>query len=315
MSEPAALPSRGKSWSQRLRKTIKRDKYLYLLILPVVAYYVVFHYVPMYGIIIAFKKFQPLKGILGSAWVGFRYFEDFFSAPYFWRLIKNTLLLSFYSLIWGFPAPILFALLLNEVRHKVFKKLVQTVSYLPHFISIVVIAGMVVSFTGLREGIINHALVLLGFQPINFMAEPGWFRTIFVGSGIWQGFGWGSIIYLAAIAGIDPQLYEAAEMDGAGRWKRMWHITLPSLIPTIVIMFIMQMGSLMDIGVEKVLLLSNPLTYDTSDVISTFVYRRGVLSQDYSFATAVGLFNNVINLILLVSVNALSRRLSQSSLW
>ncbi|WP_240041314.1 ABC transporter permease [Paenibacillus ginsengarvi] len=315
VSEPAALPSRGKSWSQRLRKTIKRDKYLYLLILPVVAYYVVFHYVPMYGIIIAFKKFQPLKGILGSAWVGFRYFEDFFSAPYFWRLIKNTLLLSFYSLIWGFPAPILFALLLNEVRHKVFKKLVQTVSYLPHFISIVVIAGMVVSFTGLREGIINHALVLLGFQPINFMAEPGWFRTIFVGSGIWQGFGWGSIIYLAAIAGIDPQLYEAAEMDGAGRWKRMWHITLPSLIPTIVIMFIMQMGSLMDIGVEKVLLLSNPLTYDTSDVISTFVYRRGVLSQDYSFATAVGLFNNVINLILLVSVNALSRRLSQSSLW
>lgn len=315
LSDQAALPSRGKSWSQRLRKTIERDKYLYLLILPVLAYYVIFHYVPMYGIIIAFKKFQPLKGILGSAWVGFRYFEEFFSAPYFWRLLKNTLLLSFYSLVWGFPAPILFALLLNELRHKLFKKLVQTVSYLPHFISIVVIAGMVVSFTGLREGIVNQALVLLGFEPINFMAEPGWFRTIFVGSGIWQGFGWGSIIYLAAIAGIDPQLYEAAEMDGAGRWKRMWHITIPCLIPTIIIMFIMQMGSLMDVGVEKVLLLSNPLTYDTSDVISTFVYRRGVLNQDYSFATAVGLFNNVINLILLVSVNTLSRRLSQSSLW
>jgi putative aldouronate transport system permease protein len=192
---------------------------------------------------------------------------------------------------------------------------VQTVSYLPHFISIVVIAGMIVSFTGLREGIVNQALTLIGLQPINFMAEPGWFRTIFVGSGIWQGFGWGSIIYLAAIAGIDPQLYEAAEMDGAGRWTRMWHITLPCLFPTIVIMFILQMGHLMDVGIEKVLLLSNPLTYETADVISTFVYRRGVLNQDYSFATAVGLFNNVINLILLVSVNALSRRMSQSSLW
>jgi putative aldouronate transport system permease protein len=313
--EQAALLPRKKSWSKRFRQTIERDKYLYMLILPVLIYYVVFHYVPMYGIIIAFKKFQPLKGILGSSWVGFRYFEEFFTAPYFWRLLKNTLLLSFYSLVWGFPAPVLFALLLNEVRHKLYKRLVQTVSYLPHFISIVVIAGMVVSFTGLREGIVNQALVLFGMEPINFMAEPGWFRTIFVGSGIWQGFGWGSIIYLAAIAGIDPQLYEAAEMDGAGRWTRMWHITIPSLIPTIVIMFIMQMGHLMDIGVEKVLLLSNPLTYETADVISTFVYRRGVLNQDYSFATAVGLFNNVINLILLISVNALSRRLSQSSLW
>lgn len=313
--EQTALLPRKKSWSKRFWQTVERDKYLYMLILPVLIYYVVFHYVPMYGIIIAFKKFQPLKGILGSSWVGFRYFEEFFTAPYFWRLLKNTLLLSFYSLVWGFPAPVLFALLLNEVRHKLYKRLVQTVSYLPHFISIVVIAGMVVSFTGLREGIVNQALVLFGMEPINFMAEPGWFRTIFVGSGIWQGFGWGSIIYLAAIAGIDPQLYEAAEMDGAGRWTRMWHITIPSLIPTIVIMFIMQMGHLMDIGVEKVLLLSNPLTYETADVISTFVYRRGVLNQDYSFATAVGLFNNVINLILLISVNALSRRLSQSSLW
>jgi putative aldouronate transport system permease protein len=313
--EQTALLPRKKSWSKRFWKAVERDKYLYMLILPVLIYYVVFHYVPMYGIIIAFKKFQPLKGILGSSWVGLRYFEEFFTAPYFWRLLKNTLLLSFYSLLWGFPAPVLFALLLNEVRHKLYKRLVQTVSYLPHFISIVVIAGMVVSFTGLREGIVNQALVLLGMEPINFMAEPGWFRTIFVGSGIWQGFGWGSIIYLAAIAGIDPQLYEAAEMDGAGRWTRMWHITIPCLIPTIVIMFIMQMGHLMDIGVEKVLLLSNPLTYETADVISTFVYRRGVLNQDYSFATAVGLFNNVINLILLISVNALSRRLSQSSLW
>ncbi|GAA3402201.1 ABC transporter permease [Paenibacillus hodogayensis] len=315
LTEPAALLPRKKGWTHRFWKALLRDKYLYALILPVLIYYVVFHYVPMYGIIIAFKKFQPLKGILGSSWVGFRYFEEFFSAPYFWRLLKNTLLLSFYSLIWGFPAPIAFALLLNEVRHKLYKRIVQTVSYLPHFISIVVIAGMIVSFTGLREGVVNHGLTWLGLQPINFMAEPGWFRTIFVGSGVWQGFGWGSIIYLAAIAGIDPQLYEAAEMDGAGRWTRMRHITIPSLIPTIVIMFIMQMGHLMDVGVEKVLLLSNPLTYETADVISTFVYRRGVLNQDYSFATAVGLFNNGINLILLITVNALSRRLSQSSLW
>lgn len=313
--EQTALLSPKKSWSRRIGQTLQRDKYLYMLILPVLVYYVVFHYVPMYGIVIAFKKFQPLKGILGSSWVGFRYFEEFFTAPYFWRLLKNTLLLSFYSLVWGFPAPVLFALLLNELRHKVYKRIVQTVSYLPHFISIVVIAGMVISFTALSDGVVNQALSLFGLDRINFMAEPGWFRTIFVGSGIWQGFGWGSIIYLAAIAGIDPQLYEAAEMDGAGRWTRMWHITIPSLIPTIVIMFIMQMGNLMDVGVEKVLLLSNPLTYETADVISTFVYRRGVLNQDYSFATAVGLFNNVINLILLVSVNALSRKVSNSSLW
>lgn len=314
LKQPALPPAR-KSLAKRLGKALDRDKYLYLLILPAILYYVVFHYIPMYGVIIAFKKFQPLKGIMGSAWVGFRYFDEFFSSPHFLLLLKNTLLLSISSLIWGFQAPILFALLLNEVRQKMFKRLVQTVSYLPHFISFVVIAGMVVSFTGLKEGIINQLLVLLGLNPINFMAEPGWFRTIFVGTGIWQGFGWGSIIYLAAIAGIDPQLYEAAEMDGAGRWKRMWHITLPCLLPTIVIMFILQIGNLMDVGVEKVLLLSNPLTYETSDVISTFVYRRGILNGDYSFATAVGLFNNVINLIMLVSVNALSRRVSQSSLW
>jgi putative aldouronate transport system permease protein len=315
LADQTALLPLKKSWFQTLWKVIERDKYLYLLILPVILYYVVFHYIPMYGVVIAFKKFQPLKGIMGSTWVGFRYFEEFFTSPHFFQLLKNTVLLSFYSLIWGFPAPILFALLVNEVRHKLFKRAVQTISYLPHFISFVVIAGMVVSFTGLKEGVINQFLLLVGMEPINFMAEPGWFRSIFVGTSIWQGFGWGSIIYLAAIAGIDPQLYEAAEMDGAGRWTRMWHITLPCLIPTIVIMFILQIGNLMDVGVEKVLLLSNPLTYETADVISTFVYRRGILNGDYSFATAVGLFNNVINLIMLVSVNALSRKVSQSSLW
>ncbi|SDC67018.1 carbohydrate ABC transporter membrane protein 1, CUT1 family [Paenibacillus sp. UNCCL117] len=315
MIDRTALLSSKKSWFKRIGKVIQRDKYLYLLILPVIVYYIVFHYIPMYGVVIAFKKFQPLRGILGSPWVGFRYFEEFFSSPHFWVLLKNTLLLSANSLFWGFPAPILFALLLNEVRRKMFKRVVQTISYLPHFISFVVIAGMVVSFTSLQEGVINQFLGLIGMKPINFMAEPGWFRTIFVGTGVWQGFGWGSIIYLAAIAGIDPQLYEAAEMDGAGRWTKMWMITLPCLFPTIVIMFILQIGSLMDVGVEKVLLLSNPLTYETSDVISTFVYRRGILNGDYSFATAVGLFNNVINLILLVAVNTLSRRVSQSSLW
>ncbi|OUS75016.1 sugar ABC transporter permease [Paenibacillus sp. MY03] len=296
-------------------KALNRDKFLLVLTMPVLIYFVIFHYVPMYGIIIAFKQFRPLDGILGSSWAGVQNFQLFFDSIYFWRLLKNTLLISIYSLFWGFPAPIIFALLLNELKNRYFKRMVQTISYLPHFISIVVIAGMIVTFTNPLDGIINLALVKLGFAPIGFLNDPDWFRTIFVSSGIWQTFGWGSIIYLAAIAGINPQLYEAAEIDGANRWKKVMHITLPSIIPTIIILLILNVGNLMDVGFEKVLLLYNPATYETADVIGTFVYRRGILNSDFSFAAAVNLFNNVINIILLVSVNRISRKVSETSLW
>ncbi len=268
----------------------------------------------MYGVIIAFKNFKPLKGILGSDWVGFKYFIMFFDSVYFWRLLKNTLLISIYSFVWSFPVPIFFALMLNEVREGLFKKAVQTISYLPHFISIVVICGMIVNFTG-QHGIVNTALGWIGIGPIPFLSEPSWFRDIYISSGIWQGFGWGSIIYLAAIAGIDPQLYEAANIDGANRWQKMWYITLPCLVPTIVILLILNAGNLMDVGFEKINLLYNPTTYETADVISTYVYRQGIQRADYSYSTAIGLFNNVINLILLVIVNRISRKVSETSLW
>ncbi|MGG1519355.1 ABC transporter permease subunit [Paenibacillus oryzisoli] len=300
---------------RHVAKVLNRDKYLLLLILPVLLYYLVFHYIPMYGVIIAFKDFKPLKGILGSAWVGFENFQLFFNSVYFWRILKNTLLLSIYSLLWGFPVPILFALLLNELKEGIFKKLVQTISYLPHFISIVVIVGMIANFTSVNGGIINTVIQWFGGQPINFLSEPGWFRDIYVSSSIWQGFGWSSIIYLAAIAGIDSQLYEAAEMDGANRWQKMWKITLPSLVPTIVILLILNVGNLMDVGFEKINLLYNPTTYETADVISTYVFRQGIQQADYSYSTAIGLFNNVINLILLISVNRISKKVSETSLW
>ncbi|MCZ8512158.1 ABC transporter permease subunit [Paenibacillus filicis] len=299
----------------RTVKNFKRDKYLLLIILPVIVYFAIFNYFPMYGVLIAFKKFQPLKGILGSPWVGFMYFEQFFKSIYFGRLMRNTILLSLYSLLWGFPVPIIFALLLNELRERFFKKLVQTVSYLPHFISIVVVSGMIINFTSPTDGIINIILKNFGFESINFMSEPGYFRTIYISSGIWQEFGWGSIIYLAAIAGIDPQLYEAAEIDGASRWSKMMHITLPCLMPTIIILLILQVGHLMEVGFEKVLLLYNPSTYETADVIATFVYKRGIINSEYSFSAAIGLFNNIINLTLLITVNYISRKLSKTSLW
>jgi putative aldouronate transport system permease protein len=298
-----------------LKKNISRDKYLLLIIFPVVVYYIVFQYLPMYGILIAFKKFYPLRGILGSPWVGFQHFEQFFNSIYFWRLMKNTLLLSFYSLFWGFPVPIMFALLLNELKDNLFKKTVQTVSYLPHFISVVVIAGMIVNFTSPIDGVINQLLGWFGVEPIHFMNESSYFRSIFISSGIWQEFGWGTIIYLAAIAGIDPQLYEAAQMDGATRWHKMLHITLPCILPTIIILLILSLSRVMDVGFEKIILLYNPTTYETADVISTYVYRRGILGGDFSLSAAIGLFNNVINLILLVSVNYISRKVSETSLW
>ncbi|UQZ80850.1 putative multiple-sugar transport system permease YteP [Paenibacillus konkukensis] len=299
---------------QTIRADWKRHWNIYLMALPVIAYYVIFHYGPMYGLQIAFKDFQPAKGIWGSPWAGFKHFESFFNGIYFGRLLKNTVLINLYELLFGFPAAIVLALLLNEIRSSMFKRLVQTVSYLPHFISIVVVAGMMIDFLG-RTGLINQLLASFGIEPIDFLKEAGWFRFLFVSSGIWQGIGWGSIIYLAAISAIDPTLYEAARIDGAGRWKQTLHVTIPGIMPTIAILFILQMGSMLSVGSEKVLLLYNPLTYSTADVISTYVYRKGVLEASYSFTAAVGLFNSVVSFILIVAANSVTRRLSENKLW
>lgn len=313
----AALIEAGgkKGRLRRLSMHMKRDMFLLLLISPVLVYYIIFHYLPMYGVIIAFKDYSPVKGILGSPWVGLQWFEQFFNSIYAARVIKNTVLLSVYGLLWGFPIPILFALLLNELKNGIFKRVVQTTSYLPHFISVVVIGGMIISFLSPVEGVVNILLAKLGFAPINFLSIPDWFRTIYIGSDVWQSFGWNSIIYLAAITSIDPSLYEAAKMDGAKRWQQIWYITLPGIRSTIIILLIMNMGHIMNVGFEKIILLYNPSTYVVSDVISTFVYRRGLEGAEYGFASAVGLFNSAVNFALLVTVNRISRKTSGIALW
>nr|WP_225229352.1 ABC transporter permease subunit [Paenibacillus gallinarum] len=302
----------------RKRTIIKRDlirnRYIYLMLIPVIVYYGIFHYGPMYGLLIAFKDFGIAVGVWDSPWVGFTHFQNFFENPYFWRLLRNTLMISFYELMFAFPAPIILALLLNEIRLILFKRIIQTISYLPHFISIVVVAGMLVDFVA-RDGLINNILGFLGIEPIAFLQDPGWFRSIYVSSGIWQGIGWGSIIYLAAMSSIDPTLYDAARIDGAGRWKQTLHITIPGIMPTIVILLILNIGSILAVGSEKIILLYNPLTYETADVISTYVYRKGILGADFGYSAAVGLFNSVISFILLVVANTISKRVSEHRLW
>jgi putative aldouronate transport system permease protein len=304
-----------KSEWEIIKNKIWRSRYLYLMILPVTIYFVIFHYTPMYGAQIAFKDFNPFDGIVNSPWVGFKYFKQFFESVYFTRLIRNTLIINIYSILIGFPAPIILALMINEVVSTKFKRVIQTIVYLPHFISIIVVSGMIMSFLSTRSGIINMIIRFFDGESIQFMATPSWFPTIYVFSGVWQEAGWGSIIYLAAITSIDTELYEAAIIDGSSKWKQLIHITLPSLIPTIIIMLILRMGGLFTVGFEKIMLLYNPLTYDTADVISTYVYRRGVLGMEYSFSTAVGLFNSVINLLMLALFNAFCKKVSETSLW
>jgi putative aldouronate transport system permease protein len=296
-------------------KNIRRDQLLILMILPVIAYYVVFSYMPMYGVIIAFKDYRPGRGIWGSSWVGLQHFQQFFQGFFFKRLFRNTLLISVYGIVFGFPVPIAFALLLNEFKDSPFKRVIQTISYLPHFISIVVVCGMLVNFLSPQNGIVNIVLEQLIGKKINFLNDPKWFRTIYVGSGIWQEFGWSSIIYLAALSGIDPNLYEAAKIDGAGRWRQLWHISLPGIKATVVTLLILSVGNMMSVGFEKIILLYTQATYETADVISTYVYRMGIQSTQYSFSAAVGLFNSVINMILLLTCNWISRRVSGYGLW
>ncbi|KAA0965548.1 sugar ABC transporter permease [Sporosarcina sp. ANT_H38] len=306
-----------------VKKSIRRSKWrqaiqswqLYLFILPAFLYFLIFHYVPMYGVQIAFKDFTPSLGIAGSPWVGFEHFIAFFNSYYFWDLIKNTLGISVYSLIVGFPLPILLALSLNEAKDGLYKRGIQTITYAPHFISVVVMAGIIITFLSPSSGLVNEFLGLFGVEPIAFMEDPKWFKTVFVFSGVWQNAGWGTIIYLAALAGVDPQQHEAAIVDGATRLERIWHINIPAIFPTMVILLILNTGSLLAVGFEKILLLQNPLNMESSEVIATFVYRAGLLDGEYSFSTAVGLFNAIINAILLVSVNYIARKTNETSLW
>ena len=296
-------------------KSLRRDRQLVFMLLPVVIFFAVCSYYPLYGILIAFKDYSISRGILGSPWAGLRYFRQFFSSPYFGRLLRNTVLISVYSLLWGFPVPILFALLLNEFKDGKFKRVIQTVSYLPHFISLVVICGILIDIFSPQGGVVNSLLYSLTGKRINFFGEPEWFRTMYVGSGVWQEFGWNSIIYLAAITGINPDLYEAARIDGAGRLRQIWHVTLPGIKPTILTLLILNLGNIMSVGYEKIILLYSPTTYETADVISTYVYRTGLLSQQYSYAGAVGLFNSAINIAILVLCNFAGKKLFGVGIW
>ncbi|MFC7678843.1 ABC transporter permease [Paenibacillus sp. GCM10028914] len=303
-------------WKRRLTiRSWTKNWELYLLFLPVIAYFVIFHYIPMYGVQIAFKNFMANKGILESPWVGFQHFERFFDSFYFWRIIENTLGIGIYELIVGFPIPIILALMINELRTGKFRKFVQTVTYMPHFLSIIVMVGMIMMFLSPVSGLVNGVISFFGGETISFMTEPGWFKSIYVWSGVWQTMGWSSIIYIAALAGIDPQLHEAARVDGASRLQRIWHINIPGIAPTIIVLLILNMGSILGVGFEKVFLMQNNLNMESSDVISTNVYRSGILGAQYSFSAAVGLFNSIINFIMLITVNRIARKVSSSSLW
>lgn len=313
--KPGNLKQEQGSRFTRIYKHFLKDRQLLLIFLPCIIFYIVFRYAPMYGIIVAFKKYNSFQGVLGSPWVGLKYFNQFFSSEDFLLLLRNTFLLGIYSLLWTFPFPIAFALLLNELPNKRFKKSVQTISYLPSFLSVVIICSMVIDFLSPGHGLVNNILSSLGLPKIYFIAKPEWFRTIYIASGIWSGTGFGAIIYLAALTGIDQTLYEAGTVDGCGRFRAMWHISLPGIFPTIVTMFILSVGGLFQIGFEKVILLYNPMTYETADVFATYVYRKGILESNLSYGTAAGLFESLVSLVLLLIANGISRRLSERSLW
>ncbi len=313
MTAIAAKP-RGKTVLARALKAFERDKYLYLMLVLPFAYYVIFHYIPMYGITLAFKDFDIGKGIVGSPWAGFKYFEEFFSNAYSWKLVRNTVLLRLWHLAIGFPAPIILALLLNELRNEKFKRFVQTSSYLPHFISVVVVSGMIVSFLA-SDGPINAIIASFGGKSIPWMQRAEWFRPIYIFSGIWQNAGWASVIYLAALTGINSELVEAAVVDGAGRWQRLLHITLPGIAPTVTIMFLLRIGQLLTLDYQMILLLYSPAIYETADVLGTYIYRRGILGADFSFATAVGFFQALVGLVFIVGSNWIAKRTGETSLW
>lgn len=300
---------------KRVQKVLKRDWQLLVLCALPVLYYIVFHYIPMYGVQIAFKDFKATDGIWGSAWVGFKHFKRFFASSQFVSLIKNTLGLSLLQILLGFPVPIILAIMLNQVKNQRFRKFAQSILYCPHFISIVVLAGMLYIFLSPRNGIVNTIIKMLGGEAIFFLGEAKYFKLTFVISGIWQNAGWSAIIYIAALAGISPDLYEAAQVDGANKWQRIRHIDIPGIMPTIIMMLIMEIGKVMSLGFQKAYLLQNAQNLSASEIISTYIYKVGMLDAQYSYSAAVNLFNNVINIILLVTFNKLAKKLTDNSLW
>lgn len=302
-------------FSKKLWKNMKTHPLLYLMILPAVIYFLVYHYYPMYGMLISLFDYVPTKGIAGSDFVGLKHFKAFLSDPYFFRTMRNTLSINLLLLVFGFPFPIIFAILLNELRSAKFRKVTQTITYMPHFISTVVICGLMLDFCKANGMITSIVTAVTGQEAVNLFSQSAFFQPLYVLMCIWQEFGWDSIIYFAALTSIDQSLYEAADIDGAGRFRKIMHVTLPGIAPTIVILLIMRIGNMMTLGWDKILLLYNPMVYEKADVISTYVYRIGLMNFEYSFATAVGFFNSVINFILLLSANAVSRKVNDTSLW
>jgi putative aldouronate transport system permease protein len=296
------------------RRALRRDWQLYSLAVLPLLFFLIFRYLPMLGNVIAFRRYRPGGDLFGETWVGLRYFRLFVNDPTFWNVFTNTLILGALTLLFLFPLPIVLALLLNEVRTRYLKRLVQTISYMPHFLSIVVVAGIIFQVLSV-DGVVNQALRALGEQPVSFLQQADWFRTIYISSEMWQTVGWGTILYLAALTTIDNDLYEAARIDGANRWRQTWHVTLPGIRPTMVTLLILNLGTFLAVGFEKILLLYNPLTYPTADVISTYLYRVGVVSGSFSYAAAIGLFESVIGLALVLSANQISRRTVGTSLW
>lgn len=300
---------------QKVAGHVRSYYQLYLFLLPSFVVILLFSYYPMYGIGLAFREFEPLKGLTGGEFVGLKYFQRFVSSYQFWELMKNTFLISAYSLLAGFPMPILLALTFNQIRHARRKKLMQTVVYMPHFISVIAIVGMVLVFLSPSSGVFGHLFRLFGAEPINFMGDPAYFRSIYVLSDVWQHAGWNSIIYIAALSSVDPHLYEAAKVDGASRMRQIWHIDIPHLVPTIIILLILNAGSVMGVGFEKIFLMQNGINLSVSEVLSTYVYKIGILSNQTSYSSAIGLFNTLINFVILMLVNAVAKRTSRISLW
>lgn len=310
--KPVKPPKKG--GFHEIAKQLNKNKYLYLLLLLPIIYFIIFKYKPMYGVIIAFKDYSVRKGIMGSPWVGLDNFKAFLTDPNFFTIFKNTIILGVMQIVFCFPIPIIFALMVNEVRNKKLKGIVERISCFPHFISLVVVISVLSTFVS-KEGLVNQIVMAFGGEAKSYMLDSAWFRPLYIISDIWQETGWSAIIYLAALSNVDLQLYEACDMDGGGRFTKLWHITLPSITPTITIMFILRMGSIMGVSFEKVLLMQNPTIFETADVIGTYVYRRGLQGAQYSYATAVGIFESVIGIFFLLLSNTISKKVNETSLF
>jgi putative aldouronate transport system permease protein len=311
LTKSSVLKVSARSW----KKALLSEKWLYLMLLPGLLFFIVFKYFPMIGIIMAFQDYKPFSGFLNSPWVGFKHFERFFSEPSFWMLFRNTLLLAVYNLIFFFPIPIVMALMLNELRIAVFKRFVQTMIYVPHFLSWVVVVGVFYIFLTTEEGVVNNLIVSMGGEKVAFLLSEDWFRPLIVIQSVWKECGWGTIIFLAALAGVDPGLYEAATMDGAGRWRQLWHITIPAIRATIVILLILRLGNFLDSGFEHIFLMLNSMNREVGEVFETYVYRIGLTQAQYSYSAAVGIFKSLVGLVLVLGSNWLAKKLGEEGVY